>query len=159
MRDDSRGKSGFTLIELLVVISMIAIIMGAMTVSVSSARERARIQKAMGEVKVVSQAILAYENYSRGGAFELPTLEKRDADAGAIGFLLGKGENAESGGRIPALLMANLSANGVMTDPWGTPYRVTIREVSRAPTIKTASGAMQTGYYLPNFYRLTEGEK
>ena len=151
---NSLFSRGFTLIELLVVVAMIAIILGALTTSVSSARERARVQKATSDVKVIAQAILAFENYSRGGNFELETMEKRDADKGSLGFLLGQ-EAAESGGKIPALLMAQLQG-GKMTDPWGTPYKVTIREghVSAAQNVNLA-----TGFALPNFYRLSEGER
>ena len=53
---------GFTLVELLVVIGMIAILIAALTTSMAAAQERARIQKATSDVKVISQAILAYEN-------------------------------------------------------------------------------------------------
>ena len=159
-REEGKGmRRAFTLIELLVVVAMIIILTAAMASSVSSARERARIQKATSDVKVISQAILASENYVKGERFELPTMERRDADKGAIGFLIGQGGSAESGGKIPALLMAQLSSGGAMRDPWGTPYKITIRQVSRTPRIKTASGAMQTGFFLPNFYRLTEDER
>ena len=65
-------KKAFTLIELLVVVAMIAIILGALTTSVSSARKRAQIQKATAEVKIISQAILAYENWDRGN--EMPSM-------------------------------------------------------------------------------------
>ena len=150
-----RNKRAFTLIELLVVVAMIAIILGAMTTSISSARERARVQKATSDVKVITQAILAYENWSRGGKYELETMERRDADSGSLGFLLGN-EQAESGGKIPVLLMAQLKGGGKMTDPWGTPYKVTIRQgnVSAAQAIQ-----LQTGFFLPNFYRLGAGER
>ena len=148
------------MIELLVVVAMIAIITGAMTTAVTGARERARIQKAMADVKTVSQAILAYENYEQGsGNFELPPLNDAVADGTTLGFLIGQGGAAKSGGNIPVLLQARLAGGKQMMDPWGTPYHVTIKEVQRTPKIKTASGSMQTGYYLPNFYRLVEGEK
>ena len=149
------NKRGFTLIELLVVVGMIATILGAMTTSVTAARERARVQKATSDVKVISQAILAYENWSRGGKYELETMERRDADSGSLGFLLGN-EAAESGGKIPILLMAQLRGGGKMTDPWGTPYKVTVRQgnVSAAQSIQ-----LQTGFFLPNFYRLSSGER
>ena len=153
MREEGRGKRGFTLIELLVVIAMIAVIMGAMTTSVASARERARIQKATSDVKVVSQAILSYENYVRSGKYELPTMENADAGANSLGFLVGKGGSAESGGEIPVLLQAALDGGGVMRDPWGTPYKVTIREGNANLNLKTVTGALKTGYYLPNLYR------
>ena len=59
------NKRGFTLVELIVVIAMIAVFMASVGVAVGKTRERARIEKARSEVKVISQAILAWEN-SRG---------------------------------------------------------------------------------------------
>ena len=151
------NKKGFTLIELLVVVAMIAIIMGAMTTSVTASQQRARIQKASAEVKVISQAILAYENYSRGGSFELEELNDVDADASSLGFLLGR-ETAESGGRI-TLLMASLAAGGTMRDPWGTPYKVKIKAGNADVRIDSANSTLNTGYWLPNYYRLSAEER
>ena len=146
-------SSGFTLIELLVVIAMVAVIMGAMTTAVNGARARARVQKATSDVKVISQAILAYENYVRGGKYELPTMEDSDAGADSLGFLVGKGGSAESGGEIPVLLQAAIDGGGKMRDPWGTPYKVSIREGNANLNLKTVTGALKTGYNLPNLYR------
>lgn len=154
------SKRGFTLVELLVVIAMIAIITGALTTSVQAARERARIQKATTEVKVITQAILGYENWDQGsGKFELPTLTKATADKGNLGFLLGNGGGAQSGGKIPVLLMAALESGGAMKDPWGTPYRVTIRESSSQLDRRILKSSLKTGFFLPNFYRtVREGQ-
>ena len=151
------NKKGFTLIELLVVVAMIAIIMGAMTTSVTASQQRARIQKASTEVKVISQAILAYENYSRGGSFELEELNDVDADSTSLGFLLGR-ETAESGGRI-TLLMASLASGGTMRDPWGTPYKVKIKAGNADVRIDSANSTLNTGYWLPNYYRLSAEER
>ena len=151
------NKKGFTLIELLVVVAMIAIIMGAMTTSITASQQRARIQKATAEVKVISQAILAYENYSRGGTFELEEMNDVDADASSLGFLLGR-ETAESGGRI-TLLMASLAAGGTMRDPWGTPYKVKIKAGNADVRIDSANATLNTGYWLPNYYRLSAEER
>lgn len=149
-------KRGFTLVELLVVVAMIAIIMGAMSVSVSGAMERARIQRATAEVKIITQAILAYENETKNGAdHKLPPLNKADCDASTLGFLLG-GESGQSG-RIPVLLQASLSGNGKILDPWGHPYKVTIKETH--PKMKNRTTNLQTGFCLPNANRLGEGER
>ncbi len=154
------SKKGFTLVELLVVVGMIAVIMGALSTSVTAANERARVQKALSEVKVISQAILAYENYDQGGGrHELPTRTKQDVDKSSIGFLLGDGGQAESGGQIPVLLMAALRDGTKMYDPWGTPYKVTIKQKSFSIKPGAATGSLRTGFYLPNWYRLTEGER
>ena len=153
-------KRGFTLVELLVVVAMVAIIVGALSTAVSGAMERARIQKAQSEVKVITQAILAYENYDQGGdKHELPTMNDRDADKGSIGFILGDGGEAESGGKIPVMLMAALTSGGKMLDPWGTPYKVTIKENAFSIKPGAATGSLQAGFFLPNWYRVGKGER
>lgn len=152
------NKRGFTLIELIVVIAMVMIILGSMTAAVTSANERVREQKARAEVKIIAQAILAYENETRNGEdYGLPVLNKADCDSSNIGFLLGR-ETSQTG-KIPVLLMASLSSGGKMLDPWGHPYKVTIKKNSSTPRFKTMTGGLQTGFYLPNFYRLTEAER
>ena len=135
------SKRGFTLIELLVVVAMIAVLIGAMTTSVAAARERAQIQRATSEVKVISQAILAYENYARSGKYELEEIPETDADSSSLGFLLGA---------------AAVDAGGKMLDPWGMPYRVRVRRGSIAAA---SSVELKTGFCLPNYYRLSEDER
>lgn len=159
-------KRGFTLIELMVVIAMIAILMAALVSSISAAQQRARIQKATSDVKVISQAILASENYARqGGEYILEPIGGtdpnggQDADATTLRDLLGQGRAAESGGQIPALIMAALRADKTMCDPWGTPYKIQIKTGDATIKIESASGSMSTGYYLPNFYRLSAKER
>ena len=159
------ARRAFTLVELLVVVGMIAILMGAMTSAVQSARQRARIQKATNDVKVISQAILAYEIWNSD---ELPTMGSRGSAAGGVeatgdslGFLIGKGDaQGVAGGsgssQLPALLMAQLNGGGKLLDPWGTPYRVTIAESKASIKLKTVTGSLMTGYWLPNFYRNAE---
>lgn len=151
-------KNGFTLVELLVVIAMIVLLTGAMSTAVTGAMKRARIQKATVEVKAITQAILAYENETRNGTdYELPVLTQADCDQSTIGFLLGR-ETSQSG-KIPVLLMVALTSGGKMLDPWGHPYKVTIRKNSFRPNYRTMTGSLQTGFFLPNFYRLREGER
>lgn len=147
-------KRGFTLVELLVVIAMIAVLAGAFSTAVAGAQERAKIQKALSEVKVVSQAILAYENYD-----ELPLKVREEVSASSLGFLIGQGGTAKSGGKIPVLLMAVLTGGGVMLDPWGTPYRVTIKSGSLSYKPGAATSALTSGFFLSNWYRIGEGER
>ena len=158
----SSSHKAFTLVELLVVVGMVAVLMGSMTVAVNGARERARIQKATNDVKVISQAILAYEIWNGD---ELPTMGTKgsaeggaEASAGTLGFLMGKGsadgvEGGSSSGKLPVLLMAQLRSGGTIVDPWGTPYHVTIAETSGGISLETVTGALSTVFFLPNFYR------
>ena len=153
-------RRGFTLVELLVVIAMIAVISAAFTTAVGGAQERAKIQKALSEVKIVTQAVLAYENYDQGGGrHELPIRTGQDVDKSSIGFILGNGGDAESGGKIPVLLMAALTSGGKMIDPWGTPYRIRIKKSSLSYKPRATTGSLKSGFFLPNIYRLAEGER
>lgn len=150
-------KRGFTLMELMVVVAMIGIIMSAIVSSTAAAQERTRREKALSEVKTITQAILAYENVAKSG--ELPTMENRDADDNSLGFITGKGGESRYGGKVGSMLAAIYRKGGKLTDPWGTPYKITIRASGASVRIESASGAMQTGYYFPNFYRLSEEER
>ena len=153
------NRRGFTLVELLVVVAMVGVLLTALSTSVAGAMQRAKIQKATGDVKVITQAILAYENYSHGGDHELPTMTRTDADAGSLGFLVGGGGSADSGGNIPVLLMAAFRSGGRIVDPWGTAYKVTIRGADADVRIVSASSSMQTIFQYPNFYRLSPEER
>ena len=151
-------KKAFTLVELLVVVAMIAMLIGAVGTSVTSARERARAMKATAEVKEMTNAILAYENFRQGGSYKLKEMDQ-DATVDSVGFILGKGQSGDSGEKIPVLYNGSVGTDGVIRDPWGRPYKVTIRE-GRVKTASSASaGEMSTGYMLPNFYRLSPGER
>lgn len=159
-----RHKNGFTLIELLVVVGMIAIILGAITTSVAAAQNRARIQKATSDVKVITQAILAYENYAKNQNIDLPALggygvNGTDIDGSSLGFLLGDGGTTLSGEKLPILLMAALQGGTTLRDPWGTPYKVHIAEGNLSVTPDVATDNMKTWYHLPNFYRLGKEER
>ena len=149
------NKRGFTLIELMVVIAMIAVLMTAVGTSVGKTRERARMERARSDGKVITQAILAWENYDRGGKNELQEMNDEEADNSSLKFLLGQGETAKSG-QIPSLLMAQLSAGGKMRDPWGTPYRIRIKQgaIQRPDNLN-----LSTCYYIPNLYRLSAEER
>ena len=147
-------RKGFTLVEIMVVLVIISVLMAAFTSSVAGARKRANISKATSEVKVVSQAILAYEQVGK----DMPSCKDADADENSLGFLIGEGGSADSGGKIPPLLMASLKSGGKMLDPWNTPYKISIKAGETLKLAKTMSN-VKTGYFLPNFYRLSEEER
>ena len=130
---------------------MIAVLIGAMTTSVSAARERAQIQRATSEVKIISQAILAYENYNKkGDQYGLEEIPETDADSSSLGFLLGAAA-VSTGGKMPVLLMAQLKSGGKMLDPWGMPYRV---KVHRGSVSSISAVKFWTDFFLPNYWRV-----
>lgn len=153
-------KKGFTLVELLVVIGMIAVLTGAVGSSMSDARKRAMVAKAGAEVKEMTNAILAYENYARSGDYELPVIDDwTEATSSSVGFILGLGETDDSGQKIPVLYNGSVGGDGKLRDPWGRPYLVRIREGNAQLNFKSASSNLQTGYSLPNFNRLSVEER
>ncbi len=152
------NRKGFTLVELLVVIGMIAVILGSLSMSISSAQERARRQKALAEVKVINQAIVASENFKKDSELKsVPNWTELTVDA--FPDLFGKGQDERGTGNIPVLFMAAVNSGGKVLDPWGKPYRVRITQGAAASTIKSATGSMQTSFVIPNFYRLSEEER
>ncbi len=152
-------KKGFTLVELLVVVGMIALLTGAVGNSVNDARKRARVAKAHAEVKEMTNAILAYENYAKSAGEDMPTMEQEEAARSKLAFILGETSLPGMDGNVPVLFNGNVGSDGKIRDPWGRPYRVTIREGNASLNFKSASSNMQTGYFLPNFYRLSVEER
>ncbi len=156
------NKRAFTLIELLVVVAMIGIITGAMTTSVRASQERARIQKAVNDVQVLAQAILAAENFNQN--YELEAIGGTDLDGGVdaeaaeMKKWIGQDGTTASGEKVPALIMAALQGGGKMVDPWGTPYKIQIKAGEPIKIDSLAQG-MTTGVVIPNYYRLSAEER
>ena len=149
-------RNGFTMVELLVVIAMLMILAGSITSSVGSASRRAKIQQATTELQEMTKAILAYENYGRvneDSPLSSHLMEEKEATESNMGFILGQ-ETLRNGqsGNIPVLFNAEIK-NGAIRDPWGNPYRVTIRQAKIDP--KEASSDKPESYVMfPNFNRL-----
>lgn len=148
------NKKGFTLIELLVVIAMILLLMGSVTSSLMSARKRARIAKATTACQEMTNAILAYENYSKDYSLD----EKATGDSwqpckrSKLGFILGE-ESIQRGGasgKIPVLYNAEVKGEDLL-DPWGNPYYYRIKKVSAQ--IQNQNSTLNTCVHFPNYNR------
>lgn len=148
-------RGGFTLIELLVVVAMIMLLAGAMTASVSGARARAKVSRAQADVREITNAILAYANYTDDGTLSSVTLNEAEATESNLGFILGQGSSSR-GGKVPVLYNASLTGGRVL-DPWGKPYRVTVKagETVSPPGVQSLSIRL----FYPNWHRLTEAER
>jgi len=149
-------RRAFTLIELLVVLAMIAILVGAMSTSVAAARRRAKIAKATQEMKDLTNAILASEQYAKGRSLEnYVTGGWKTCDETSLLMVLNT-TTGESGERTPVLFSASL-VNGQVLDPWGKPYEFIIEKMSSLGSNDDTQ--YQTGPQLPNFFRLSLGER
>jgi len=149
-------KRAFTLIELLVVIAMLAILIGAVGSGVNQARKRTKISKATQDAKEMTNAILAFENIAVNRSLEKYAGSWKKATEGNLKMILG-GEQTESGEASPVLYNAQLR-NGTIYDPWGEPYEFIIKKVNEAGPVNN-NQAYVTAPILPNFYRLTDGER
>ena len=144
-------RKGFTLIELLVVIAMIAILMGAATTSVVGAQKRAKIARAQTETQELTKALLAYANYTEDGTLsELTGLNDSEATESNLKCVLGK--VTKRGSTVPVLYNASVAKDGRFLDPWGNPYRVTVKKGERItpPGVPT----MNVGIFYPNWHRV-----
>lgn len=154
-------RRAFTLIELLVVLAMIAILVGAMAASVNSARRRARISKAQQEMKELTNAILAFEQYAKGRTLDgYETGGWKACDEKSLALVLG-GLTGESGDKVPVLYAASLT-DGRMLDPWGKPYEFIIEKTGTLESGGGTAGAginYKTAPQLPNFFRLQPEER
>ena len=153
-------KKGFTLIELLVVIAMIAVLTGAAGSAVMKARTRSQIARATAEVREITNAILAYENYDKDHSlakYVTGTDEDswKDADGKNLEFILG---GKDEGKTVPVLYNGALTG-GVLKDPWGNVYKFKIVGADGASEDKDDVGkSLRTFMYLPNLNRLTPEE-
>jgi len=78
-----RNHSGFTLVELLVIIAIIGILASIISISLKSAREKAYLAAAAGELRSIAQATEMYVNDYR----DYPPDEDRDLPSGVEDYL------------------------------------------------------------------------
>ena len=152
-------KKGFTLIELLVVIGMIAVLMGATSSAVMRARKRSQIARAETEVREMTNAILAYENWDDNHTLKNYQTSKswKEATEDALQFILGGVQNKQ--GNVPVLYNAAV-VGGNLRDPWGTTYQYMIADSGDAESSQDQVGrSLSTYMYLPNLWRLKSDEQ
>ncbi len=153
-------KRGFTLLELLTVIAMLTVLTGALSSAVRAARQRAFVTRTEMEVREITNAILAYENFDANHSLKDYAVNDEDATEKNLAFILGEGGRSASGEKVPVLYNGAVSADGKLRDAWGTPFKVSIQPVQEEPVLDDVGNrGMRTVLYFPNFYRLDESER
>ena len=159
----TKGTSGFTIMELLTVISMILLLMGAITSSVAGARRRAKVQQAIDEAQQLTDAILAYENFARPGK-PSPLEDKatgegwKEATEGEMAFVLGQ-EKMPNGqdGNVPVLFNGAVSG-GSIRDPWGHAFRYKIMSSALDTEDDHDGDQGEAAFAIPNINRIPADE-
>ena len=159
----TNNRSGFTIIELITVISILLLLMGAITTSVSGARRRAKTNQAIAEAQQLTDAILAYENFSRPGR-PSPLEGKvtggnwKEAAEGDMAFVLGNEKNPTGqDGNVPVLFNGAVTG-GSIRDPWGKPYRYRIMSTAVDAEDETAGSSGDSAFAIPNINRIPADE-
>lgn len=145
-------RKGFTIVELMAVLGIIVALTAAMTTSVSHARRRAMVSRAETEAREITNAILAYQNFDEEGSLAKYVMEDQEADEGKLGFILGKVTARNSA--VPVLYNAAIT-RGQILDPWGHPYRITIKPGETVSPPGVSGVRIRT--FSPNWHRLTGG--
>lgn len=145
-------RRGFTIVELMAVLGIIVALTAAMTTSVTHARRRALVSRAETEAREITNAILAYQNFDEDGSLSQYLMEEQEADEGKLGFILGKVKARNND--VPVLYNAAL-VGGKILDPWGHPYRITIKQGEKVSPPGVSGVKIRT--FSPNWHRLTGG--
>jgi prepilin-type N-terminal cleavage/methylation domain-containing protein len=151
----AKNERGFTLIELLVVVAMIMLLAGALTSAISGAAKRAKIQACITEAQEMTNAILAYENYTKD--HEIKEMNEQMATKSSLGFILGDGKNELTGEQLPVLFAGKVDPQGRLNDPWGRPYYVTIRKGNVKPKDQ-GKNSVASYVLFPNYNRRPASE-
>lgn len=148
----SKDARGFTLIELLVVIAIIGILAAIVLASLASARERAKIARAKGEIHSLDTAIemLANDSFQWPGHKSVERVETGgsnevwDLTTNTAGLMATDG--AYPNWRGPYIKTIPL-------DPWGHPYFLDTDyavDASGNPCQTTCTNAVVIGSFGPN---------
>ena len=154
----AKGTDGFTIIELITVIAMILLLMGAITTSVTRARQRAKIQQAITEAQQLTDAILAYGNFvDKKGNSQLDDqvtgMNWKKATEADLVFVLGRP------GSDIVVLYNGAVTGGSIRDPWGNPYRYRITSTAVEVDDDHDGDQGEAAFAFPNINRIPADER
>lgn len=109
MSEKSRKyEAGFTLVEVMVVMVIIGLLATFVVINVLPSQDKAMVQKAKGDIKLLEQAVEMYR---------LDMMDYPDQDAGLNAL-----KSAPAGLSNPSLYRTGGYVKFLPTDPWGNDY-------------------------------------
>jgi prepilin-type N-terminal cleavage/methylation domain-containing protein len=114
------GSAGFSLMEILVVLVVISILVGLLFPALMRARERARINRAMSEVRELQKAWHGY--YMTYGEF--PSGGTAMMDTSLTQLLAGVDVGGDNPNQIAFMDFSEKALADGFKDPWGRLYEV-----------------------------------
>ena len=141
-RTTHHARAAFTLVELLSVMVVIGLLVSALGMAVSKARELARRTRAETELR---EMVAAWQQYYQLYK-EYPSVVNGKNDLPASRDVLGPLIDPESIDNPRGLVLLNpklpFNANDEYTDPWGTPYQLSFAQAKTESTtaMRTSSG-------------------
>ena len=149
-------KRGFTLVELLVVIGMIAVLTGATSSAIIKARRRSQTARATSECREITNAILAYENWSDDHTLVAQKFGSwKNAEEGDLDFILGMKSSSSSPDKKVPVLYNGAVRGGKILDPWGVPYKIQVKDMGAAQQSSDQLGNGLNAYlFVPNQNRV-----
>ena len=146
-------QHGFSLLEMAVVLLILGILLSGVLLGVSQSTENTRRTLARDQLRQIQDALYGYAQIT--GYLPCPA----DADTAGQSDPLGPGNCNLNHGFVPAATLGFFGAvdeDGLLTDPWGNPYRYSLSDFEHNLGFQTFSSATEvTDLYNDNAVPVT----
>ena len=144
-----RYRAGFSLIEMAVVLMILGFVLGGLLVSLGQTTENTRRTDATSQLKRIEEALYGFAQAN--GRLPCPA---NNTSAGAEAPV-GGGNCTVSHGFVPAAtlgLSGAVNTDGLLTDPWGNPFRYSVANASNGSGRSyTSTAGLSTTFSTPPF--------
>ncbi len=134
------NASGFTLVEMAMVMVIVALMLGGLMMSLSQTTENTRRSDAKAQMEGILDALYGFAQAN--GRLPCPSTP---AGNGAE-LPAGGGVCSRQHGFVPSAtlgLSGAVNSDGLLLDPWNTPYRYSVTTSNASAFTKTGAGSMQ----------------
>lgn len=134
------NTSGFTLVEMAMVMVIVALMLGGLMMSLSQTTENTRRSDAKAQMEGILDALYGYAQAN--GRLPCPATPVSNGAE----LPVGGGVCSRQYGFVPSAtlgLSGAVNSDGLLLDPWSTPYRYSVTIANASAFTKTGAGGMQ----------------